>query len=181
MFTESRRLKRRERGFTLPELMTVVVIVGTLGAVAMFSLSKATSNPSSTALARNIQLSMMRARTEAVGDNMQRRLSCTPTVCTYQIAQSTGMAAPVAWTNADTIASGTHSTIWNVTTTTDNATNSSGAQMSGTGPTITFFPDGSASARTVYVADRTPGSAPANRFKVFVYRGTGMARMVSNW
>lgn len=174
------RAHRSTSGFTLPELMTVIVLIGVLTAIGLFSLSGYGRAQNAASLARGIEYAMMRARADALGDGRQRRLSCTRAGCSTLLATWTGMGAcpatPCFSDGDDHILAGSHALIFNVDGTTDWKTSTPGTQMSGT-QTITFYPDGSATPATVYVSDQDGG----NQFKVYVYAGTGMARLVSNW
>ena len=78
-----RRPRRRANGFTLPELMAVVAIVGVMGAVAMATLNGASSGQNAAALARSLQFAMMNARSSALSDGAQHRLSCTLAATSY--------------------------------------------------------------------------------------------------
>lgn len=164
----------------MPELMTVIVIVGVLGAVAMFGMRNYGNQQSTASLARSLQFALLRARSEASGDNTQRRLVCVKNQCSYQMAASPGMGAQSSWLDAgNLVAAASRATIWNITPTIDqSANNAGGTQMSAT-KTITFYPDGSATPATAYVTET--GGRNANRYKVYVYAATGMARLVNNW
>jgi prepilin-type N-terminal cleavage/methylation domain-containing protein len=172
-----RTRRMRSRGFTLVELMIVVAIMGVMGSVAMYALAASTSHQGAASLARSLQLAAQRARTEAVSDHRQRRLSCTAGGCSHQIATTSGMGSVTFQPAGSELAVGKHARIWNLTDTTDVAIDNSGSAMAGT-RTLTFFPDGSATRATIYVNDSARGTT---RYKVYVYAGTGMARLVSNW
>jgi type II secretion system protein H len=172
-------MKRRAGGFTLIELLMVVAIIGVLGSMAIFSLSGAVNQNNPAALARALQFTMMRARQEAVADNKQRRLSCLPTACTYQIATSNGMSNAMTFVAAgDNLTPNNNTLIWNVTPGTDWNVNLAGGVQFSVVKTITFFPDGSSSGGTIYLQSKRVNSG---QFKVYAYTGTGLARLVNNW
>jgi Tfp pilus assembly protein FimT len=158
--------------------MIVVAIVGVMGAVAVYAFGASTGAQGAASLARNLQFAAQRARTDAVSDNKQRRLSCTSTGCSYQIATTSGMSSGVTFQAAGSeIHSGKHARIWNIASTTDVAADNSGTAMSTT-KTVTFYPDGSATTSTFYVNDTKTG---LTKYKVYVYAGTGMARLGTTW
>ncbi len=193
-----RHAGRRAKGFTLPELMAVVVIVGVMGAIAMATMSYAGSSANAGALARSIQYAMMGARGSTISDGFQRRLNCTLAnvggFCLVEKACQPGMAPTCAagtWTTEQRINAGNHATIWNVTLTKDSAANNAGAsQVVGANKTIYFKPDGSvcdvtgtpcnSSGMTFYVSDQK-GTSLNDHFKIYVYATTGMARLVNIW
>jgi Tfp pilus assembly protein FimT len=165
--------------------MAVVTIIGVMASVAMFGMRGYGDGQGAASLARGIQFAMMRARAEAVGDNTQRQLACNASGCSYQIATRAGSATLTA--NADFIDAGdkilatSRAAVWNVFASLDvatNAGNAAAAQMSGV-QYIQFKPDGSATAATVYVSDK--GKGKGNQYKIYVYPGTGMSRLVNNW
>jgi type IV fimbrial biogenesis protein FimT len=59
------------RGFTLPELLVVVGIIGVLGAVAAPSISTLVANQRARSAGSELMQSLLRARSEAVKRNME--------------------------------------------------------------------------------------------------------------
>jgi prepilin-type N-terminal cleavage/methylation domain-containing protein len=174
---------------TLVELMIVVAIVGVMSVAAMFGLSGGTNAQNAANLARSIEFAVQRARSESVSDNKQRALTCdAPTAsaprCTYKIANATGMAT-VDFTDATKYAAdgiisyGRYAKVHNITRSTDYNANKAGTAMS-SATTIVFYPDGTADKATFYVGDTNSGKT-GNQYKIYVYQGTALARLVSNW
>lgn len=157
--------------------MVVVALIASITGMGVWSLSGSMRTQETAQLARGILFAMMRARTDAVADGFQRRLSCTATVCTLESATTAGMAVPANWRGAGYfVGGGTQARVWAVDNATDVGATSPAGPLAGT-KTITFFPDGTATAGTVFVND----VRAAQRYKVFVYGATGLARLVDSW
>ena len=62
-----------------------------MGLGSWFSLSGSGNDQNASALARSIQLSMLRARTEALADGSARQLRCGPTVISGTMASARGL------------------------------------------------------------------------------------------
>lgn len=188
---------RRSRGFTLPELLTVVVIVGLMSALAMYSFSRAGNDSNAAALARGVQFAMLRARTEALSDGFARKLTCGPTAvlangvgtyngCYLYAATNKGLS-PAGWVDAgNSLQSSSHALIWNVTAVAKDVTGNAGATATTLNTSITFFPNGATSTTTspvaptgatVYICDKTG----TNKYKVYAFGNTGLAKLVTTW
>jgi type IV fimbrial biogenesis protein FimT len=61
---------RRARGFTIPELMTVIAIMGIMGAVAAPSFSDLVASQRAKGAAADVFTSLLRTRSEAIKRNM---------------------------------------------------------------------------------------------------------------
>jgi prepilin-type N-terminal cleavage/methylation domain-containing protein len=189
--TLPRRRRGRAAAFTLVELMVVVAMVAVLGTVGVFAMKGYGNAQGSAGFARALQFALMNARSEAIGDNYQRRLNCNnsagpTTQCKYERASTPGTGAQSTWTDAgNLIDSGVHAQIWNINATLDRTTDLHGAtQAALTANQLIFYPDGKATQATVYINDKTSATVATNtgnRYKIYVYSGTGMARLVNNW
>ena len=155
----------------------VVSIGTTLAGMGVWTLSNRRRVEETRTLARNVQFAMMRARGTAIGDGFQRRLSCTATACSLLAATTSGMGTPAGWNNnGQLVQAGTEGVLWAVDTNTDVGATSPSGPIAGT-KTITFYPDGTSDAATVFVTDVNS----AKKYKVFVYSATAMPRMVDSW
>jgi len=199
---QSRRRRRAPSGFTLPELMAVIAIVGVMAAIAMAALGRSGDAQNSASLARSLQFAIMTARNATLSDGFMRRLNCalgaTNGTCTVEKACAAGMQLPnsCTWTAEQKIHAGSHATLWNVTLSTDyNTTNAGGSQVT-TNKVMYLKPDGTvcdttatvgspttacnSNGFTFYVADSAANNA-SNKYKIYVYALTGMPRMVNQW
>lgn len=157
--------------------MVVVALIASITGMGVWTISGSLRNQQINDLSRGVLFAMMRGRSDAVADGFQRRLSCTSSVCTLQVGNTAGMAAPGAWTNAGyQIYGSTQAEVYAIDAATDVGTTSPAGPLAGS-KTVTFFPDGSATPATVFLRD----ARGAQRFKVFVYSATGMARIVDQW
>ncbi len=157
--------------------MIVVALLCGISAAGAYGIAGSTRSQEAAALARGIEFAAMEARGEAVSDGTQRRLSCTATGCALLVASAPGMAAPPAWTSEGTvIAAGRASQVWAVDGNTDLAPTQPPGPLSGA-RAITFFPDGSSTAATVFVCD----ASCAKKYKVYVFSATGMSRLSDQW
>jgi prepilin-type N-terminal cleavage/methylation domain-containing protein len=174
---DPRRRRTLQSGFTLPELLAVIAIMTLVGAFGAHAIAGSTRAQETSGLARHLQFQMQRARAEAVADGYQRRMNCSAAGCRLEVATTPGMDPPPSWNNGgDVVDGGTQSAIWAVLPS---------LALAGAGPSavaggsslIGFFPDGTATAATLFVADINGG----NTVRIFLFSATGMARVGSGW
>jgi prepilin-type N-terminal cleavage/methylation domain-containing protein len=169
--------KSPSRGFTLVELMVVVAMFCGFAALGASAIAGSSRNQETAGLARAIHMGMLSARSTAVADGFQRRWTCISTGCFRERAATSGMGAAAAWVNdGENVSAGRQGQVWAVDNATDLTPKSLGGPLAGSA-SVTFFPDGTASASTVFVNDVNN----AHRYKVYVFSATGMARMVDQW
>jgi prepilin-type N-terminal cleavage/methylation domain-containing protein len=167
----------RQRGYTLAEVLAVVAIAGIAAALGAHGIAGSSRAQSTAALSRSLHFAMLRARAEALGDGTQRRLNCLAGGCRLEIAGARGMGAQGAWSDGGlAVTTGPSARICSVEPATLLGPSVPSTPL-GSGSTIVFFPDGTASAATVFVADRNGG----NPAKVYVFAATGMSRMGTGW
>lgn len=169
--------------------MTVLVIIAVMTSVAVASLGGWGNAASAASLARAIQFAAMRARAATLADGAERRLSCTATAhassCRLERACKKGVNPDLstcgAWLDdGQLVVAGSRAMLWSISDATDRSVDGSTTTPWLGTHAVVFRPDGTADAATFYVADRG-GANAANHYKIYVYAGTGMARLVNRW
>ena len=158
--------------------MITVLILGGLGTAASFSLGRRGHGQGAANLARGLHFALLEARTSAVADGVQRRVRCSSTECFLEVATSPGMATAAAWRGGgDRIRGAGTGLVWQVSTTTDVVGGTTLGAVLVAPKSVVFYPDGSATPSTVYVADARGG----NRYRLYVYSATGLTRLAEGW
>jgi prepilin-type N-terminal cleavage/methylation domain-containing protein len=162
-----------ERGFTLVELMITIAIAGVLAMLA----SNVTDENDETVdgVAGQVGSELVNARLRAMADHHWQRLVVAGSTLSLQEGNTVGMVPPTLWTVTYTTPVSSVATIVSIGST--SAINPTGAAASaGTGLAtgVTFAPDGSSVARTIYLSDNLARSK--ERLIVFATTGTVLTR-----
>ena len=166
----------RERGFTLVEVMTVVAIVAVLATLAADVFDE--NDETVDGAASTITTELVNARLRAMADRHWQRLVVAGTTLSLQEGNSTGMTAPTTWTQtyATTVPPAVQVVAIGPTSAYD-PTGAAPAAGTGLASGVTFAPDGSSVARTVYVSD-TQGQGTE---RVVVFPTTGVVLTRQGW
>jgi len=165
---------------TIVELMVVLVIVAVIAVVAMPGLRSSTYGGGVPGFANTLDAVIGEARTRAAASRRWQRLVISADDVTYDEATTVGMAAPVAWQEIRVIRPAGSVIIAAGGTTTTLDPGADPALGAGLPLTITFSPDGSATAGTIYL-QRTTSSLQAERMRVTVVRATAASYVYNDW
>jgi prepilin-type N-terminal cleavage/methylation domain-containing protein len=168
--------RAQNRGFTLVELMIVVAIVAVVSTLAapLFDENDETVDGAAGQLTAELD----NARLRALADHHWQRLVVAGTTLSLQEGNSVGMVAPTLWTQ--TYGTQLPSVVQVVAigpTSAFNPTGSAPAAGTGLAAGVTFQPDGSSVARTIYLAD-TQGRGNE---RLVVFPTTGVVLTRQGW
>jgi prepilin-type N-terminal cleavage/methylation domain-containing protein len=168
--------RARDRGFTLVELMIVVAIIAVVTSLAATVFDE--DDETVDGAAGQITSELDNARYRAMADHHWQRLVVTGTTLSIQEGNSVGMVPPTLWTQ--TYATDVSSVVQIVAIGPTSAYDPTGsAPTVGTGLStgVTFSPDGSSVARTIYLTDRENKSPE----RVVVFPTTGVVLTRQGW
>ena len=170
--------RRDSSGFTVIELMAVVVIVGLMSAAAVVFITPRSYAATARGYAHEISALCETARQRAVASRTYQRIEVDASGVVHYQGDTEGMVPPETWTQVITMPApnqveiASFDTITHVTDDTD--VPEPGVGLPGV---IEFAPDGTATAATIFVTD----SADDKRARVAVYRASGSVYTYQDW
>lgn len=174
-----------QRGFTLVELMVVVAIIAVLSAL-MFGVAPRPYNANAEVIADQVKSTFIYARARAVSTRKVHRVwfyedaETRDQIVEVDAASTTGMAfnTSTTWQVVEVKRVPKSAVIWSTATSAVTSTGENPAQDTDLDYPVYFKPDGSATASTIYITDRT-GSK--HYYRVLVYHTTGSSYARENW
>lgn len=177
LLTQSSRVSR-ESGFTLTELMVVVVLIGVLSALALASISTQRHADTASGFGDQIVAEAETARMRAAATRKWQRMDVRSTGIYFWEATTAGLSAPTSWVYVESMSVPGHIKIASFDAATHLQSNDGvPAEGAGLPGAIDFSPDGQATAASVFIADDNN----RDKVRVIVYRASGSAHKRGGW
>lgn len=169
-------VRRRERGFTLTELVVVMAIIGILSALFV-SISSRTDGANARLTAEQVVSTVGLAKLRASATRKIQRIQVEPDRVTVLQASTTGLVVlpETEWHHVQSIAVHAGIAIWNVAPAAVTAEGAAIAKDDALAYAIDVRPDGQTNASTIYISDGSKQS------RVIVYAATAGARAKAAW
>jgi prepilin-type N-terminal cleavage/methylation domain-containing protein len=173
-------IRRAQAGFTLVELMAVVVIISVLMAVAVVRIRRSSYNVSVYGYAEELDSEVDSMRNRAIATKRWQRLEVDHDTVIHYEANFQGLRVPNddEWVEVRTISSPGDVFVASLDDVTHlNPGSSVPAVGAGLGGTVDFAPDGAGQAATLFIGEESD----RDRARLVIYRATGASYVYDQW